>query len=111
MFRSITFRRFSSNPKVLSSSHEAVKYVKSGDSLLFGGFGLVGIPENIIRALAYGMTRDHTVVSNEGGTDYFGLGLMIKNRQIKRLISSFIGGNKELERQFLCGETEVEFIP
>jgi 3-oxoacid CoA-transferase subunit A len=68
-------RKFAS--KVLTSSHEAVKRVKSGDTLLFGGFGLVGIPENLIRALADGLTNNHTVLSNEGGTDYFGLGLMI----------------------------------
>jgi 3-oxoacid CoA-transferase len=96
MLKGITLRYFSN--KVVKSSYEAVKDVKSGEKLLFGGFGLVGIPENIIRALAAGMTRSHTVLSNEGGTDYFGLGLMIKNRQINRIISSYIGGNKELER-------------
>lgn len=63
--------------KVLNTAHEAVKNVKSGEKLLFGGFGLVGIPENLIAALADGLTSNHTVLSNEGGTDYFGLGLMI----------------------------------
>lgn len=78
---------------------------------MFGGFGLVGIPENIIKALAVKGTTDHTVVSNEGGTDYFGLGLMIREGQIKKMISSYIGGNDELVRQFLTGEIEIEFIP
>jgi 3-oxoacid CoA-transferase subunit A len=78
MLKNIARRSYSN--KVVLSSKEALKDVKSGDTLLFGGFGLVGIPENLIRALAAGMTRGHTVLSNEGGTDYFGLGLMIKNR-------------------------------
>ena len=111
MLRGITKRQISRLTKVVGSSSEAVKDVESGQKLLFGGFGLVGIPENIIRALAAGKTRDHVVLSNEGGTDYFGLGLMIKNRQISRIISSYIGGNHELERQFLHGEIDVEFIP
>jgi len=97
--------------KVLKTAHEAVKNVKSGEKLLFGGFGLVGIPENLIAALADGLTSNHTVLSNEGGTDYFGLGLMIQRRQISRIISSFIGGNDELQRQYLSGEIEVEFVP
>jgi acyl CoA:acetate/3-ketoacid CoA transferase alpha subunit len=70
----LTRRGFSYSHKVLKSAHEAVKNVKSGDKLLFGGFGLVGIPENLIAALADGLTVNHTVMSNEGGTDYFGLG-------------------------------------
>ena len=97
--------------KLISSAHEAVKHVKSGDTLLFGGFGLVGIPENLIRALADGLTVNHTVLSNEGGTDYFGLGLMIQRKQVKRMISSYIGGNNELQRQFLHGEIEIQFEP
>jgi 3-oxoacid CoA-transferase subunit A len=75
MIKKLANRKFSF--KVINSAHEAVKDVKSGDMLLFGGFGLVGIPENTIRALAEGLTSNHTVLSNEGGTDYFGLGLMI----------------------------------
>ena len=72
MFRGVTRRAF--GHKVLKSAHEAVINVKSGDKLLFGGFGLVGIPENLIRALADGLTINHTVMSNEGDVDYFGLG-------------------------------------
>jgi len=79
--------------------------------LLVGGFGLCGIPENLIDALAKQGTKDFTVVSNNCGVDDFGLGLLLRQKQIKRMISSYVGENKEFERQYLSGELEVELVP
>lgn len=79
--------------------------------MLVGGFGLCGIPENLIDALAKQGTKDFTVVSNNCGVDDFGLGLLLRQKQIKRMISSYVGENKEFERQYLSGELEVELVP
>ena len=105
----IGLRSFSS--KVMQSADEAVADIKTGDKLLVGGFGLCGIPEKLIGAMVTKGTTDHTVVSNNCGVDNFGLGLMLNNKQIRRMISSYVGENKEFERQYLSGELEVELVP
>ncbi|XP_018335603.1 succinyl-CoA:3-ketoacid coenzyme A transferase 1, mitochondrial isoform X1 [Agrilus planipennis] len=97
--------------KVCKSAKEAVDDIKSGSTLLLGGFGLCGIPENLIAALEEHPVKDLTVVSNNAGVDSFGIGLLLKRRMIRRMISSYVGENKEFERQFLQGELEVELIP
>jgi 3-oxoacid CoA-transferase subunit A len=98
--------------KVYPSAREAVADVPAGATLLAGGFGLCGIPENAIRALLErDEVRDLTVVSNNCGVDDFGLGLLLRARRIKKMISSYVGENKEFERQYLTGELEVELTP
>ena len=97
--------------KVMKSAREAVADVPSGATILAGGFGLCGIPENSIRALADLGVKDLTIVSNNCGVDDFGLGILLRNRQIKKMISSYVGENKEFERQYLAGELELEFTP
>ena len=97
--------------KVYASAREAVADIPSGATLLAGGFGLCGIPENSIRALAELGVKDLTVVSNNCGVDDFGLGILLRARQIKKMISSYVGENKEFERQYLSGELEVELTP
>jgi 3-oxoacid CoA-transferase subunit A len=82
-----------------------------GMMVLSGGFGLCGIPENLILAIRDGGTKDLTVVSNNAGVDEWGLGLLLKTRQIKKMISSYVGENKEFERQYLAGELQLEFNP
>jgi acyl CoA:acetate/3-ketoacid CoA transferase alpha subunit len=79
--------------------------------LFLSGFGLCGIPENLIQALLQTKVKDLTVVSNNAGVDNFGLGLLLKQKQIKRMISSYVGENAEFERQYLAGELEVELTP
>jgi 3-oxoacid CoA-transferase subunit A len=96
---------------VLNSALEAVADIKDGSTLLVGGFGLVGIPENLILALVEKGTKDLTVISNNCGVDDWGLGLLLKNKQIKKMVGSYVGENKEFERQVLSGEIEVELIP
>ncbi|MGB7998511.1 MAG: CoA transferase subunit A [Anaerobacillus sp.] len=96
---------------ILDSFDEAVKDIKDGATILVGGFGLVGIPENLIIALKNKGVKDLTVVSNNCGVDDWGLGLLLKNRQIKKMVGSYVGENKEFERQVLSGELEVELIP
>jgi len=93
------------------SADAAIHDVKDGSKLLVGGFGLCGIPENLIAALLKKKPEGLTVVSNNAGVDDFGLGLLLKQRQIKRMISSYVGENAEFERQFLTGELEVELTP
>lgn len=93
------------------SAEEAVKDIKSGSKLLVGGFGLCGIPENLITALSKANVKDLVVVSNNAGVDGFGLGILLNTRQVKRMISSYVGENAEFERQFLSGELELEFVP
>ena len=88
----------------MSTAAEAVRDIHDGATILAGGFGLCGIPENCIRALCELGTKNLTVVSNNCGVDDFGLGLMLRNRQIARMVSSYVGENKEFERQFLSGE-------
>ncbi|MGD7007898.1 CoA transferase subunit A [Metabacillus sp. 84] len=96
---------------VYHSYNEAVKDIQDGAVLMVGGFGLCGIPENLILALAESGTKDLTVISNNCGVDDWGLGLLLKNKQIKKMISSYVGENKEFERQVLAGELEVELLP
>jgi len=90
-----------------TSFEEAVKDIKDGMTLMVGGFGLVGIPENLIRALREKNVKDLTIISNNCGIDDWGLGLLLKEKQIKKMISSYVGENKEFERQVLNGELEV----
>jgi 3-oxoacid CoA-transferase len=97
--------------KVVSSADEAVKDVPSGATICVGGFGLCGIPENLIGALVKTGVKDLTAVSNNAGVDDFGLGLLLKTKQIKRMIASYVGENKLFEQQYLGGELEVELTP
>ena len=97
--------------KVVGSAAEAVAGIKDGDTLCVGGFGLCGIPENLIAALVDQGTTGLTAVSNNAGVDDFGLGLLLQTRQIKRMISSYVGENKLFESQYLSGELEVELTP
>jgi len=94
-----------------NNTDEAVADIPSGAKLLVGGFGLCGIPENLINSLLKTGVKDLTAVSNNAGVDDFGLGLLLQQRQVKRMISSYVGENKEFERQFLSGELEVELTP
>ncbi len=98
--------------KIYPSAAEALKdIVKDGQLMAVGGFGLCGIPEALIDALRDSAVKDLTVISNNAGVDGFGLGKLLETRQIKRMISSYVGENKEFERQFLAGELELEFTP
>mgnify|MGYP001091708168 CR=1 FL=1 len=97
--------------KVVASADEAVKDVPDGSTLVVGGFGLCGIPENLISALQRRGSKNLTVVSNNAGVDDFGLGVLLRSRQVKRMVSSYVGENKEFERQYLSGELEVELTP
>ena len=98
--------------KVFPSAAEALKGVVSdGQLMAVGGFGLCGIPEALIAALRDSGVKGLSVISNNAGVDGFGLGLLLESRQIKRMISSYVGENKEFERQYLAGELELEFTP
>ncbi len=97
--------------KVVSGADEAVEDISDGATLVVGGFGLCGIPENLIAALVRRGVKDLTVVSNNCGVDDWGLGLLLANRQIRKMVSSYVGENAEFERQFLSGELEVELVP
>jgi 3-oxoacid CoA-transferase subunit A len=97
--------------KVYSSAKEACKDIPSGATVLAGGFGLCGIPENCIAAIREIGSKDLVFVSNNCGVDDFGLGVLLRNKQIKKMISSYVGENKEFERQYLSGELEVELCP
>ena len=97
--------------KVLSGPDAAVALVGDGASILMGGFGLCGIPELLIGALARRGTRDLMLISNNPGTDDFGIGILLKNHQVRRMIATYVGENKEFERQFLAGEIDVELVP
>lgn len=96
---------------IYSSAEEAIQQIQDGATLMVGGFGLVGIPEKLILALVNKGIKDLTVISNNCGVDDWGLGLLLKNRQIKKMIGSYVGENKEFERQVLSGEIEVELTP
>jgi len=97
--------------KVVKSADEAVQDIRDGAVLMLGGFGLCGIPENCIAALVKKGVKGLTCISNNAGVDDFGIGLMLKQRQVKKMISSYVGENAEFERQLLSGELEVELIP
>ena len=97
--------------KEVKSALEACQGIKSGMTLMLGGFGLCGIPENCINALVEMKVNDLTCISNNAGVDDFGLGLLLQERQIKKMISSYVGENDEFERQMLSGELEVDLIP
>ncbi|HAI75484.1 MAG TPA: succinyl-CoA--3-ketoacid-CoA transferase, partial [Microscillaceae bacterium] len=97
--------------KVFQNADEAIADIFDGAVLMLGGFGLSGIPENCISALLRKGTKNLTCISNNAGVDDFGIGLMLLQRQVKKMISSYVGENKEFERQLLSGELEVELIP
>jgi 3-oxoacid CoA-transferase subunit A len=97
--------------KVRASAAEALKGIRDGASIAAGGFGLCGIPEACIQALRGMGVRNLTIASNNCGVDDFGLGLLLANRQIRKMISSYVGENKEFERQLMAGEIEVELVP
>lgn len=97
--------------KVVSSADEAIKDIFDGAVLMLGGFGLCGIPENCIAALVKKGTKDLTCISNNAGVDDFGIGLMLQKKQVRKMISSYVGENAEFERQLLSGELDVELIP
>lgn len=97
--------------KVVHSISEAIQGIESGMTLAVGGFGLCGIPENLIAALVQSDINNITCISNNAGVDDFGLGLLLQQRKIKKMISSYVGENAEFERQMLSGELEVELIP
>lgn len=97
--------------KVISGADEAVADIKDGAVLMLGGFGLCGIPENSISALLRSGVKGLTCISNNAGVDDFGIGLMLKTRQVRKMISSYVGENAEFERQLLSGELEVELLP
>lgn len=97
--------------KVLRSAEEAVARIPDGASIMMGGFGLCGIPENLIKALHAQGTKQLTVISNNAGVDEFGAGMLLKARQIRKVIGTYVGENKEFERQALAGEIDVELVP
>lgn len=97
--------------KVVNNVEEAIAGIEDGMTLMVGGFGLCGIPENAIAQLAKSSIKDLTCISNNAGVDDFGLGLLLQNKQVKKMISSYVGENDEFERQMLSGELEVELIP
>ena len=97
--------------KVISGAEEAVRDIQDNATLMLGGFGLCGIPENCINALLRKGVKGLTCISNNAGVDDFGIGLLLKTRQVKKMISSYVGENAEFERQLLAGELEVELIP
>lgn len=97
--------------KVYENASQAVADISDGDVLMLGGFGLCGIPENCIAALVKKGTKNLTCISNNAGVDDFGIGLMLKQKQVKKMISSYVGENAEFERQLLSGELEVELVP
>jgi 3-oxoacid CoA-transferase subunit A len=97
--------------KVVKNAEAAVADIKDGAVIMLGGFGLCGIPENCISALVKSGVKNLTCISNNAGVDDFGIGLMLKTHQVKKMISSYVGENAEFERQLLSGELEVELIP
>ncbi|MDB5196250.1 MAG: succinyl-CoA:3-ketoacid-CoA transferase [Flaviaesturariibacter sp.] len=97
--------------KVYQNASQALQDVSDGATIMLGGFGLCGIPENSISALKEKGVKDLTCISNNAGVDDFGLGLLLQSRQIKKMISSYVGENAEFERQLLSGELEVDLVP
>ncbi|MEO5643370.1 MAG: CoA transferase subunit A [Bacteroidia bacterium] len=97
--------------KVVSNAEEAIRDISDGATIMLGGFGLCGIPENSIAALVSKGVKNLTCISNNAGVDDFGIGLLLKTRQVKKMISSYVGENAEFERQLLSGELEVDLVP
>lgn len=97
--------------KVINSADAAIRDITDGAVIMLGGFGLCGIPENCITALVKKGIKGLTCISNNAGVDDFGIGLMLRQKQVKKMISSYVGENAEFERQLLSGELEVELIP
>src|SRR5947208_10488928 len=97
--------------KLVANAHEAISDIGDGATVMMGGFGLCGIPENLIAALRDKGTKNLTCISNNAGVDDFGLGLLLQKRQVKKMISSYVGENAEFERQMLSGELEVDLVP
>jgi len=97
--------------KIFNNADEAITDLKDGATLLLGGFGLCGIPENAINAIVKKGIKNLTCISNNAGVDDFGIGLMLQKKQVKKMISSYVGENAEFERQLLSGELEVDLIP
>jgi 3-oxoacid CoA-transferase subunit A len=97
--------------KVVTNADEAIRDIPDGATIMLGGFGLCGIPENCIGALVRKGIKNLTCISNNAGVDDFGLGMLLKTRQIKKMMSSYVGENAEFERQLLSGELEVDLIP
>ena len=97
--------------KVLSSAEEAVALIPDGATVMCGGFGLCGLPENLIKALHDRGTRNLTIISNNPGVDDFGVGMLVRNRQVKKIFASYVGENKEFERQAIAGEIEYTLVP
>jgi len=97
--------------KVIANAAEAIRDIEDGAVLMLGGFGLCGIPENCIAALVNKKVKNLTCISNNAGVDDFGIGLMLKQKQVKKMIASYVGENAEFERQLLSGELEVELVP
>jgi 3-oxoacid CoA-transferase subunit A len=97
--------------KLISGAREAVALISDGASVMVGGFGLCGIPENLIAALREQGTRNLTIISNNAGVDGFGLGVLLESRQVRKIIATYVGENQEFERQCLGGELEVELVP
>jgi 3-oxoacid CoA-transferase subunit A len=97
--------------KVLASAADAVALVPDGATIMMGGFGLCGIPENLITALHERGTRDLTIISNNAGVDAFGIGMLLYSRRVRKMISTYVGENQEFERQYLSGELALELVP
>jgi 3-oxoacid CoA-transferase subunit A len=97
--------------KLYQNAEQAIADISDGSVLLLGGFGLCGIPENCITALVKKKVKDLTCISNNAGVDDFGIGLLLQQKQVKKMIASYVGENEEFERQLLSGELEVELIP
>jgi 3-oxoacid CoA-transferase subunit A len=97
--------------KVLQDAEEAAALIPDGATIMMGGFGLSGIPENLVAALQRRGTKDLTIISNNAGTDDFGIGLLLRARQVRKMIATYVGENKEFERQFLQKEIEVDLVP
>src|SRR2546422_9899733 len=97
--------------KVLRNADDAVAMIPDGASIMVGGFGLCGVPEHLVKALHARGARNLTIISNNAGVDEYGLGVLLKSRQIRKMVATYVGENKEFERQALSGEIEVELVP
>lgn len=97
--------------KIMNSFEETISEIKDGATILVGGFGLSGIPEHLIQAIKVKGSKDLTIVSNNCGVNDWGLGILLANKQIKKMVSSYVGENKIFEQQYLSGELEVELVP